>query len=78
MADLSGANLSVANFDFGQFPLWCGTLKAKTDTKLRIQLAFHFASLIKNSDNATDEEEKIFDFIKDYVNKFHRNEVERL
>jgi hypothetical protein len=59
-------------------PLWCGSLKMKTDVRLRVQIAFHFLSLIKNSDNSTDEEKKIFEQMKDYANRFHRNDVERL
>ena len=77
-ANLSYANLSGANLDMSCLPLWCGSLRMKTDSRLRVQVAFHFASLIANCKNATDEEKKIYNDILDYVNKFHREDVDRL
>ena len=77
-ANLLGANLSGANLDMSCLPLWCGSLRMKTDSRLRVQVAFHFASLIANCENATDEEKRIYNDILDYVNKFHRDDVERL
>ena len=82
-ADLSSANLrytdlSYANLDMSCLPLWCGSLKAKFDIKLRVQIGFHFASLIKNGTDITDEEKQIYNSILEYVNKFHCTDDERL
>jgi hypothetical protein len=54
------------------------SLSFESDLRIRTQIAFHFASLIKNSINATDEEKEIYSKMLDYVNKFHRTDVERL
>ena len=78
-ANLTGADLNRANLDFSSLPLWCGSLKAKTDERQRRQIAYHLASLIKNSENATHEEIKIFELLKNYANGFHKvGEVEKL
>ena len=77
-ADLSSADLRYANLDMSCLPLWCGSLKAKFDLKLRIQIGFHFASLIANCEDITDEEKQIYNSMLEYVNKFHRTEVKRL
>jgi hypothetical protein len=76
--DLRGVNLRGVNIDFSCLDLSCRSLNFKSDEKIRIQIAFHFASLIKNADNATDEEQKIYSYILDYVNKFHRTDVRKL
>ena len=77
-ADLRYTDLSYANLDMSCLPLWCGSLDAKFDLKLRVQIGFHFASLIKNGIDITDEEKQIYNSILEYVNKFHRTDVERL
>ena len=77
-ADLRCADLSYADLDMSCLPLWCGSLNAKFDLKLRVQIGFHFASLIKNGIDITDEEKQIYNSILEYVNKFHRTDVERL
>ena len=77
-ADLRFADLSSANLDMSCLPLWCGSLKTKFDLKLRVQIGFHFASLIQNGIDVTDEEKQIYNSILEYVNKFHRTDVERL
>ena len=77
-ADLNGADLSGADLDLSCLYLSCKSLKFKSDEKQRIQIAFHFASLIKNCENATEEEKEIYKNILPYVNKFHRVDVERL
>ena len=77
-ADLRSANLSSANLDMSSLPLWCGSLKAKFDLKLRIQIGFHFASLIQNGVDVTEEEKQIYNSMLEYVNKFHQTEVKRL
>jgi hypothetical protein len=75
---LKGADLRGVNLDFSCLDLSCRSLNFKSDEKIRIQIAFHFASLIKNSDNATDEEQKIYSYILNYVNRFHRITVDKL
>ena len=77
-ANLKSANLKFANLDMSCLPLWCGSLKMKTDIKIRTHIAFHFASLISNCDNSTDEEKQIYANILEYVNRFHSMDVERL
>jgi hypothetical protein len=72
-ADLKWADLSEANLDFSSLPLWCGSLKMKTDAKQRKQIAYHLASLFVNSEEPlTDEEIQLLDVIKPYANQFHR------
>ena len=72
-ANLSEANLSGADLDYSSLPLWCGSLKMKTDAKQRKQIAYHLASLFVNSkEPLTDEEKQLLDVIKPYANQFHR------
>jgi len=72
-ANLSEANLSGADLDYSSLPLWCGSLKMKTDAKQRKQIAYHLASLFVNSKELlTDEEKQLLDVIKPYANQFHR------
>ena len=77
-ADLRGADLSGANLDLSCLPLWCGSLTARTDRRLRVQLCFHFLSWIKNAGNADADELEIFEKLRNYANEFHRQDVERL
>ena len=77
-ANLRGANLSGANLDLSCLPLWCGSLTARTDRRLRVQLCFHFLSWIKNAGNADADELEIFEKLRNYANEFHRQDVERL
>ena len=87
-ADLHGANLTWANLtradltgadlDISVWPLWCGSLNLCSDEKLRIQLAFHWASLVLTSKDASKEELKYVKAMLKYLNKFHRNDVARL
>jgi len=59
--------------DFSSLPLWCGSLKMRTDVKQRKQIAYHLASLFVNSkEPLTDEEKQLLDVIKPYANQFHR------
>jgi len=76
-ADLSGADLSGADLDYSCLSLSCKSRKAKTDEKQRVQLAHHLLSWMKYAENLTDEEKTIFEFCKNYANKFHRTEIER-
>jgi uncharacterized protein YjbI with pentapeptide repeats len=82
-ADLSGANLRWADLrgadlDYSDLHLSCKSLKAKFDLKLRTQIGFHFASLIANCTDITEEEKEIYTKMLNYVNKFHRTDVARL
>ena len=77
-AVLNGADLNGADLDFASLHLSCRSLRFKSDEKQRVQIAFHFASLIANCENATDEEKEIYKNILPYVNKFHRTDVKRL
>jgi hypothetical protein len=63
-ANLNGANLNGANLDFASWPLWCGSLKAKTDDRLNAQLLYHVISVM-GIDRFTDEQIK-------FANTFHR------
>lgn len=71
-ADLQGANLDFSCLDFS-----CKSTEAITDERLRIQLCNHLLQWIKNGKNVTEKEREIFEFCKDYANKFHRNDVEK-
>ena len=77
-ANLRGADLRGANLDLSCLPLWCGSLTARTDRRLRVQLCFHFLSWIKNAGNADADELEIFEKLRNYANEFHRQDVERL
>ena len=77
-ANLSDANLRGANLDLSCLPLWCGSLTARTDRRLRVQLCFHFLSWIKNAGNADADELEILEKLRNYANEFHRQDVERL
>ena len=63
-ADLTEADLTEANLDFTSWPLWCGSLKAKTDDRLNAQLLYHVISVM-GVDRFTDEQ-------LDFANTFHR------
>jgi len=76
-ADLRGADLQGADLDFSCLPLFCGSLRMKTDKRIRVQVAFHFLSLIKYGIDVTDEEKVIFEKLKGYANNFHRTDVEK-
>jgi len=76
--DLQGADLREVNLDFADWSLSCESLRPITDEKQRTQLMFHTLSLFKHAKELSDEERAIFDFCKDYANKFHREDVERL
>lgn len=63
-ANLTRANLMDANLDFASLPLWCGSLKAKTDDRLNAQLLYHVISVM-GVDRFTDEQ-------LTFANTFHR------
>ena len=71
-ADLRGANLRGANLDYSCIPLWCGSLRMKTDERQRKQIAYHLASLFVHAESISDEEKTIYRAIANYANGFHR------
>lgn len=54
-ANLRGANLRGADLDFSCIPLWCGSLLANMDDRQAKQLLYHTLSIVKNSDNVSQE-----------------------
>jgi hypothetical protein len=77
-ANLQWADLQGADLDFSCLTFSCKSLNPKTNEKQRIQLAYHLLSWMKNADNLTDEERIIYEQVRSYANKFHRDDVERL
>ena len=71
-ANLRGANLRGANLDYSCIPLWCGSLRMKTDERQRKQIAYHLASLFVHAESISDEEKTIYRAIANYANGFHR------
>ena len=62
------ANLWGANLDYSCWPLWCGSLGAKVDKRIAVQLAYHFCSL-----NCDDPEYLTMrNSLIDFANQFHR------
>ncbi len=76
MANLSRANLSGAGIDFSSWPLWCGSLEVKLDDKQIIQLLFHALAPVTKENSA--ELVGLRNQALPILNKFHRNDVERL
>ena len=74
-ADLREADLRGAELDFSCWPLWCGSLQTKADSKIVIQLLYHTMRLAENSE--TDDELKNALFTKELIaqtNRFHHVE----
>ena len=76
-ANLRGADLRGANLDFSCLHFSCKSRLPKTDERQRIQLCHHLLSWIKYAEETTDFEKSLFDFAKEYANKFHRTDVEK-
>ena len=76
-ADLIGANLrradlSRANLDYSNWPLWCGSLTAKIDKRLFVQLLYH---VVRAGQSVEDEEVRKFLDLPEVIrlaNQFHR------
>ena len=65
-ADLSSADLSGANLDYASWPLWCGSIGVKIDTRISKQLVYHAMC------NLSEEDKK--EFLSDpieFANGFH-------
>lgn len=73
-ADLSVANLSGADLDYSCLPLWCGSLTANMDDKQVIQLLYHTLSIVKHSNNVSEDLKKTLLTEKnvEIANQFHR------
>lgn len=71
--DLWEANLQGADLDYASWPLWCGSLKAKADDRLIIQLLFHTISLAQQSDISDQLRTALdTDNLVEQANRFHR------
>ena len=78
-ADLSGANLSGAylrgaDIDYACLPLWCGSLKVHMDDKQVKQLLYHTLSIVKYSNNVSEELKTalLTETNLEIANQFHR------
>ena len=65
--DLRNSDLRGANLDFASWPLWCGSLKVKVDSRIAKQLMYHALAVLPGE----DREEFLADPLK-YANGFHR------
>ena len=66
-ANLTNANLKGANLDYASWPLWCGSIGVKVDTRISKQLVYHAMC------NLSEEDKK--EFLADpieFANGFHR------
>ena len=66
-ANLTSANLKGANLDYASWPLWCGSIGVKVDTRISKQLVYHAMC------NLSEEDKK--EFLSDpieFANGFHR------
>jgi len=77
-ANLEGANLEGVNLDYSVLFFGCKSFNPKTDQRQRIQLLFHWAQWVINSDNATKKELKCVNRMLKYLNQFHRGDVDRI
>lgn len=77
-ANLEGVNLEGVNLDYSVLFFGCKSFNLKTDQRQRIQLLFHWAQWVINSDNATKKELKCINRMLNYLNKFHREDVGRI
>lgn len=73
-ADLIQTNLKDVDLDYSCLPLFCGSLKAQMDDRQAIQLLYHTLSIVKNSNNVSEElkEKLLTDCNLEIANKFHR------
>ena len=74
-ADLVGADLRGAYIDYSAWPLWCGSLDVKIDSRIAAQLVYH---VVRACQSVTDDAE-VVEFCNTPVvvrlaNRFHRAE----
>ena len=67
-ADLRWADLSGADIDYSCWPLWCGSLDVKVDSRIARQLAYHFCRL----DCDDPEYQAARKALAEFANGFHR------
>ena len=67
-ANLREANLREANLDFSCWPLWCGSIGAKIDRRLFVQLAYHLCA-VEIEDEECKEAQK---YLRKLASEFHR------
>lgn len=80
-ADLRRADLRGANLDFSCWPLWCGSLDTKIDTRVATQLLYHLMRACTVSPDVSDAfKAALFtDALISEANNFHRvNECGRI
>ena len=68
-ANLRGADLRGADLDYSCWPLWCGSIGVKLDSRLSKQLVYHAICNMPEGDRA--------DFLTDpvkYANELHQIE----
>lgn len=75
LSNLCGADLRGADIDYASWPMWCGSLSVKADSKIVIQILYHALRLAKNSDIDEDLKNVLFSRkLIDQANRFHRVE----
>ena len=80
-ANLRRADLRGANLDFSCWPLWCGSLDTKIDTRVATQLLYHLMRACTVSPDVSDAfKAALFtDALISEANNFHRvNECGRI
>ena len=80
-ADLRSADLRGADLDFSCWPLWCGSLDTKIDTRVATQLLYHLMRACRVSPDVSDAfKAALFtDALISEANNFHRvNECGRI
>ena len=80
-ANLRGASLRGADLDFSCWPLWCGSLDTKIDTRVATQLLYHLMRACTVSPDVSDAfKAALFtDALISEANNFHRvNECGRI
>lgn len=72
-AYLGDTDLRGANLDFSCWPLWCGSLRAKADDRLVIQLLYHTLSLAQHSEISAELKDALnTPALIQQANRFHR------
>jgi uncharacterized protein YjbI with pentapeptide repeats len=72
-ADLRGADLHGADIDFSAWPLWCGSLGAKTDKRVAAQLLYHALDAMSNCTDACVRDMALrHEDLLELANSFHR------
>ena len=72
--DLSRADLRGADLDYSCWPLWCGSLNVKIDTRIATQLLYHLMRSVAVSPDVSDEFKAALytPALMTAANKFHR------